>query len=154
MIIRPTLGQLLRSVHDSLQTTVAPTVADGSARIALDMALAVLRTTAARADDEISAVAGESGDILDLARRIQARIGSDPALDAAVAHYDSRATQRASSDGLYSAYDAASDVLAGCIEATFRRGDAVGRAELHCLLEQRRDREMSMIGRFDSVGRT
>ena len=154
MNTRPTTAQLLEVVRRELAELVAPAVSDPQATTSLQMIDHILRTLAVRADHEAGWMAEEMAAIEALAARVA---GSDLPGAAAVTEAlesfrSGRSTGQSTAD-ITEDYNAATEVLSRCVEATFPAGgelrDAVDR-----LLDERLAHETAVIGPdFQLVGR-
>ena len=154
MNTRPTTAQLLEVVRRELAETVVPAVTDPQATTSLQMIDHILRTLAVRADHEAGWMVGEMDAIEALAVRVA---GSDLPGAAAVtealeAFRSGRSTGHSTAE-ITEDYNAVTEVLSRCVEATFTAGgelrDAVDR-----LLDERLAHETAVIGPdFQLVGR-
>ena len=154
MITRPTTAQLLEVVRRELAERVAPAVTDPQATTSLQMIDHILRTLAVRADHEAGWMAEEMAAIESLAERVA---GSDLPGAAAVtealdAFRSGRSTGHSTAD-ITEDYNAATEVLSRCVEATFTAGGEL-RSAVDTLLDQRLAHETAVIGPdFQLVGR-
>jgi hypothetical protein len=154
MITRPTTAQLIDVVRRALAERVAPAVTDPQARTSLHMVDHVLRTLAIRAEGEAGWMTEEIAAIEALGDQV-----ADSGLPGAAAVADALAAFRAgrgaggSIGDLTADYDAATEVLSRCLEATFAlEGDL--RDAVIGLLDERLGHEMEVIGPdFRLVGR-
>jgi len=148
MLTQPTPARLLAVVREELRNAVAPHVADPSAIAALGMADAVLGQAIWRCDRELELMREEIGEIGQLARRVVDAGGdADGAIREALALVGDLDDQ----DAVRRAYEAASEVLSRCIEATFVRQPELW-PPVEALLERRLDREAG-TDEFRLVGR-
>lgn len=161
MLSRPTTEQVLLDCRAELLATIEPAVADGPAKIAVQMLENVLRNCAARAGHEIAWMHEEGDAMLAYAERVAAGpLATDAVRDALVA---AAAVPRESRhlDDACAAYDLAGRCLEAAIEGVLAgTGGAHGALadELHrdgrALLVQRLDHENQVMGEWAFVGRS
>ncbi len=83
MISRPTTQQLIDAVCTELASKVVPVVTDGTIKVQLEMAIAVLQTTSVRSANEIAWMQEERDAIEDTARQLlEALPDAKPVADA------------------------------------------------------------------------
>ena len=153
MITRPTTAQLIDVVRRELGERVAPAVTDPQAATSLQMVDHILRTLAVRAEHETGWMAEEIAAIEAVGAQV-----ADSGLPGALAVAEALAAFRAGDGGRSAAevteeYNAATEVLSRCLEATFTiEGDL--RDAVNGLLDQRLAHETEVIGPdFQLVGR-
>ena len=154
MNTRPTTAQLLEVVRRELAERVALTVTDPQTTTSLQMIDHILRTLAVRADHEAGWMAEEMAAIESLAARVA---GSDlpgaAAVTEALAAFRSGRSAGHSTAEITEDYNAATEVLSRCVEATFTAGGEL-RDAVDGLLDQRLAHETAVIGPdFQLVGR-
>ena len=154
MITRPTTAQLIEVVRRELAERVAPAVTDPQVTTRLQMVDHILRTLAVRAEQEAGWMAEEMAAIEAVGEQV-ADSGLPGALTVAEALAAFRAGRGAgrSTAEVTDDYNAATEVLSRCLEATFAaRGDL--RDAVIGLLDQRLGHETDVIGPdFQLVGR-
>ena len=154
MITRPTTAQLIDVVRRELAERVAPAVTDPQAATSLQMVDHILRTLAIRAEHEAGWMAEEIAAIEAVGGQV-AGSGLPGALavaDALAAFRAGRGAGRSTAE-VTEDYNAATEVLSRCLEATFSiEGDL--RDAVLGLLDQRLAHETEVIGPdFQLVGR-
>jgi hypothetical protein len=154
MIAKPTTPQLIDAVCAELNAKVAPELGDGTTRVVLEMAMAVLQGAAIRSANETAWMREEEAAIAELASRLVAELPDASSLSDALDAYRSNR-----SDSLYLAdvladYERAGEVLSCAAEAAYADGDA-GRIEaVQQLFADRMAHENAVIGSFQAAGRT
>jgi hypothetical protein len=155
VISKPTTPQLIDAACVELETKVAPAIVDGTVRVVLDMAVAVLRTAAVRSAIELAWMREEADAIQELSARFIDELpdGSVSALADAL-----RAYSDAKSSSLYLAdvqadYGRASEVLSCAAELAYADGDPQRKAAITRLFDQRMAHENAVTGVFQAVGR-
>lgn len=160
MLSRPTTEQILLDCRAELLATIEPAVADGPAKVAVQMMENVLRNCAARAAHEIAWMHEEGEAMLAFAERVAASpLGTSAVRDALAATVDAPTASRHLDDAC-AAYDLAGRCLEAAIEATLAGtgGEHAALADdLHrdgrALLEQRVGHENEIMGEWAFVGR-
>jgi len=154
MITRPTTAQLLEVVRRELTERIAPMVTDPQAITSLQMVDHILRTLAVRANHEVGWMVEEIAAIEAVGQRV-----ADSGLQGAAAVVDALDTFRAgrtagrSTADVTDEYNAATEVLSRCVEATFAAAGDLKDA-VTGLLDQRLAHETAVIGPdFQLVGR-
>jgi hypothetical protein len=148
MLTRPTTEQVLRGIVGDLNEQVLPELADGPAKVTVQMITQLLSGCATRAAHEIAWMTEEI-------EAITAAVDGDP--DPATA--DALAALRAAPAGSWHLddvahrYHLASEALAAAIEAAYGSGAVARAAELRGLLLARSAHEMAIVGALDLVGR-
>ena len=135
VLSRPTTDQVLVSIADELQSTVAPAVTNEVANVLLGQVDQTLRKLARRAAHEI-------GWMIEETAAIDAALGREA--DLVESYHLNEVIER---------YSAASDALGDAIEAAFDAGDRARISELKALLMQRVANEQEILGQLDLVGR-
>ena len=154
MITRPTSAQLIEVVRLELAERVAPTVADPQVATSLQMVDHILRTLAVRAEHEAAWMAEEIAAIETVGGQV-----ADSGLPGASAVSEALAAFRAGRNAGHSTaevtddYNAATEVLSRCLEATFAIEGHLRNAVIG-LLDERLAHETDVIGPdFRLVGR-
>ena len=154
MITRPTTAQLIDVVRRELAERVAPAVTDPQVATSLQMVDHILRTLAVRADHEVGWMVEEMAAIEAVGQQV-----ADSGLPGAAAVADALGVFRAgraagrSTAEITDDYNAATEVLSLCVEATFAAGGGLRHA-VTALLDQRLAHETDVIGPdFQLVGR-
>ena len=153
MISKPTTHQLIDAVCTELDTKVAPAVADATAKLVLDMAMAVLKGVGVRSANELAWMREEADAIESVARRLVAELPDATDLREALQSYldiksDSRYLARAEEE-----YERAGEVLSRAVEAAYADGDADRKAAVRALVDQRMANEFAVVGQYVGVGR-
>ena len=154
MITRPTTAQLIAVVRRELAERVAPAVTDPQVVTSLQMVDHILGTLAVRADHEVGWMVEEMAAIEAVAQPVadSGLPGAGAVADALVAFRSGRAAGHSTAE-ITDAYNAATEVLSRCIEATFAAGGELRDAVLG-VLDQRLAHETDVIGPdFQLVGR-
>jgi len=154
MITRPTTAQLIEVVRRELAERVAPAITDPQVSTSLQMIDHILRTLAVRAEQEAGWMAEEIAAIEAVGQQV-----ADSGLPGASAVAEGLAAFRAGRGAARSTaeitddYNAATEVLSRCLEATFA-ADGDLRDAVIGLLDQRLGHETAVIGSdFQLVGR-
>ncbi len=154
MISRPTTPQLIEAVCAELTSKVVPAVTDASASVVIEMAVAVLKGAAIRSANELAWMREEADAIEALAQRFVAELPQAAELAEALAAYtDAKSDSRYLADALDD-YHRASEVLSRACEAAYADGDAIRKADVQRLFEQRMANENTVTGVFMAAGRT
>lgn len=153
MISKPTTPQLIETACAELEAKVGPAV-DGAARVALDMAIAVLGGAARRSASEQAWMAEESEAIEEVAARFVAEMPEATGLAAALRTYQEGKTGSRYLADAQASYERASEVLSCAAEAAYESGDQARKAAVHRLFDQRLANESAVIGAFVAVGRS
>jgi hypothetical protein len=154
MISRPTTQQLIDAVCAELNGKVAPAVSDPVVKVQLEMALAVLATTAARSGSELAWMQEEREAIEQTARHLlDALPDAKPLQDALLAYSDGLTGSIYLKDA-QADYARASEVLSCAIEAAYESGDADHIAAVMRLMDQRHANQQAVTGQFQAAGRT
>jgi hypothetical protein len=154
MITRPTTAQLVEVVRKELAERVAPAVTDPQVTTSLQMVDHILQTLAVRAEHEVGWMAEEMAAVETVGQRVaDAGLPGSPAVAQALAAFRAGRAAGRSTAEITGDYNAATEVLSRCIEATFTVD-----GELHDavtgLLDQRLAHETDVIGPdFQLVGR-
>jgi hypothetical protein len=153
MISKPTTQQLIDAVCTELDTKVAPAVTDATAKLVLDMAMAVLKGVGVRSANELAWMREEADAIESVARRLVAELPDATDLREALQSYldiksDSRYLARAEEE-----YERAGEVLSRAVEAAYADGDADRKAAVRALVDQRMANEFAVVGQYVGVGR-
>jgi hypothetical protein len=154
MITRPTTAQLLDVVRRELAERVAPAVSDPQVATSLQMIDHILRTLGVRADQEAGWMVEEMGAIEALAEQVAGSgLPGAPAVTGALSTFRSGRSAGSSVAEITEDYNAATEVLSRCVEATFTAGGDLRDAVMG-LLDQRLAHETAVIGSdFQLVGR-
>ena len=154
MISKPTTPQLIDAVCVELSSKVSPELSEGTTKVVLDMALAVLQGASIRSANEVAWMREEAAAIEELATRLSGELPEATGLADAL-----RAYQSAKSDSLYLAdvqadYERAGEVLSCAAEAVYADGDPGREAAVQVLFDERMAHENAVTGTFHAVGRT
>jgi hypothetical protein len=154
VISKPTTPQLIDAVCAELASKVLPELTDGTTKVVLDMAMAVLQGASIRSANEIAWMREEAGAIDALATRLVGEMPAATGLADALAGFTAART-----DSLYLAdvqadYQRASEVLSCAAEAVYNDGDRARIAAVHALFDARMAHENEVVGAFQAVGRT
>jgi hypothetical protein len=153
MISKPTMRQLIDATCTELATKVAPVVTDSTAKLALDMAMAVLKGVGVRSANELAWMREEADAIENVARRLVAELPEATDLAEALEWYlaiksDSRYLSQAEAE-----YERAGEVLSRAVEAVYADGDPDRKAAVRALIDQRMANEFAVVGQYVGVGR-
>ncbi len=154
MITRPTTAQLIGVVRRELAERVAPAVTDPEVTTSLQMVDHILRTLAVRAEHEAGWMAEEIAAIEAVGEQVaDSRLTGALAVAEALAAFRGGRSAGRSTAEISDDYNAATEVLSRCLEATFAaEGDL--RDAVIGLLDQRLGHETDVIGAdFQLVGR-
>jgi len=154
MITAPTTAQLIEVVRRELAERVAPAVADPQVATSLQMVDHILATLAVRAGHELGWMVEEMAAVEAVGRRVAASgLSGAPAVAEALEAFESGRSAGQSAVAVTGDYNAATEVLSRCIEATFSAEGPL-RDEVTALLDQRLAHETAVIGPdFQLVGR-
>jgi hypothetical protein len=153
MISKPTTQQLIDAVCTELATKVATVVSDPTAKLVLDMAIAVLQGVAVRSANELAWMREEADAIEGVARQLVAELPDTADLGKALQSYldlksDSRYLAQAEQE-----YERAGEVLSRAVEAAYADGNADRKAAVRALIDQRMANEFAIVGQYVGVGR-
>ena len=153
MISRPTTQQLIDAICIELESKVAPAVSDPVVQIQLEMALAVLKTTAARSGSELAWMQEERDAIEQTARQMLDSTPDPEPLREALQAYTDGLTNSLYLEDAQADYARASEVLSRAIEAAYESGDAEHVAAVGRLMDQRHANQQAVTGQFMAAGR-
>jgi hypothetical protein len=154
MISKPTTPQLIDAACTELESKVAPAVTDGSIKVVLEMALAVLKGAAIRSGNEVAWMREECDAIDKLARRLVKQLPDAEELADAQRAYAEGKTGSLYLDDVLADYERASEVLSRAAEAVYDDGSARRISAVRKLFDQRMANEKTVIGVFMAAGRT
>jgi hypothetical protein len=154
MITRPTTGQLIEVVRRELAERVAPAVTDPQVTTSLQMVDHILATLARRAEHETEWMTDEMAAIETVGQRVaDSGLPGAPAVAEALRAFRAGRGAGRSTAEITEDYNAATEVLSRCVEATFAAGADL-RDAVTGLLDQRLAHETDVIGAdFQLVGR-
>jgi len=156
MLSRPTTEQLLLDCRAELLATIDPAVADGPAKVAVQMLENVLRNCAARAAHEIAWMHEEGEAMVAFSREVAGGPFATAELTEALGAYDSGRTDSRHLDEACATYDLAGRCHSAAIEAAMA-GSGADADQLHragrALLEDRLAHENEVMGEWSFVGR-
>jgi len=154
MITRPTTAQLVEVVRRELAERVAPAVSDPQVTTSLQMVDHILQTLAVRAEHEVGWMADEMAAIEAVGQQVaDSGLPGAAAVAEAITAFRAGRTAGRSTAEITDDYNAATEVLSRCVEATFATGGAL-RDTVTGLLDQRLAHETDVIGSdFQLVGR-
>lgn len=152
MITRPSSAQVLLAIRKELLDVVLPAVTTEQARIAIQMAENLLYSTAQRGD-EVAFMRAEIDTVVEHAATVVAA-GADRSgrIAGPLAEFEAARSAGVDVASVRTEYDAASELLSLCIEATMPVGGELHAASM-AVLQQRLDRELEILGEFAFVGR-
>ncbi|MGH9271705.1 MAG: hypothetical protein ACRDZ2_10580 [Ilumatobacteraceae bacterium] len=156
MLSRPTTEQLLLDCRDELLNTIDPAVADGPAKIAVQMMENVLRNCAARAAHEVAWMHEEGAAMIAFATRVQASPLSTPEVDTTIAAHAAGASDSRHVDEACATYDLAGRAFGAALEAVMAgEGDLADQLhrEGRAVLDVRLANERQIMGEWAFVGR-
>jgi hypothetical protein len=155
VIVVPNTAQLIEAVAAGLERDVAPELRDPPAKLAMGMALQVLRTIAVRSTSEIAWMHEEAVAIEAVAQRMVAEIpDGNGALSSALDEYIANRSSSLHLEDLQASYALASEVLSCATELAYGLGTVEHRGAVHRLFEQRVTHENAITGGYEAVGRT
>jgi hypothetical protein len=154
VISRPTTQQLIEAVSAELRNKVAPAVSDPVVQVQLEMAMAVLATTAVRSGSELAWMQEERDAIEQTAGRLVDALPDAKPLQEALEAYRDGLTGSIYLKDAQADYARASEVLSCAIEAAYESGDADHIAAVTTLMDQRHANQQAVTGQFQAAGRT
>jgi hypothetical protein len=154
VISRPTTQQLIEAVCAELNSKVAPAVTDPVVKVHLEMAIAVLATTAVRSGNELAWMQEERDAIEQAARELLGALPDAKPLQEALQAYTDGLTGSIYLKDAQADYARASEVLSCAIEAAYESGDADHIAAVIRLMDQRHANQQAVTGQFMAAGRT
>ena len=154
MISKPTTSQLIDAVRAELASKVAPELTDGTTKVVLDMALAVLQGASIRSANEVAWMREEADAIEQLATQLVGELPQASGLAEALRAYTDAKTDSLYLADLQAEYGRASEVLSCAAEAVYADGDATRKAAVQVLFDERMAHENAVVGAFQAVGRT
>ncbi|MGI9030448.1 MAG: hypothetical protein ACR2HP_10765 [Ilumatobacteraceae bacterium] len=156
MLSRPTTEQLLVDCRAELLATIDPAVADGPAKVAVQMMENVLRNCAARAAHEVAWMHEEGVAMVAFAERVAASSLGTPEVDAALDAYARGRSDSRHLDDACATYDLAGRAFGAALEAVLA-GDGEEADQLHRegrqVLDLRLAHEREIMGEWAFVGR-
>ncbi|CAN5771010.1 hypothetical protein BH18ACT2_BH18ACT2_24740 [soil metagenome] len=156
MLSRPTTEQVLLDCRAELLATIEPAVADGPAKVAVQMLENVLRNCAARAAHEVAWMHEEGTAMIDFVERVATSPLGTPELDGALATYDSSRSDSRHLDDACATYDLAGRAFCVAVDAVMA-GEGELADDLHRagreVLELRLAHENEIMGEWAFVGR-
>ena len=153
MISRPTTKQLIDAICIELDDKVSPAVTDPVVKIQLEMALAVLKTAAARSGSELAWMQEEREAIEQTARQLLEAMPDSKPLHDALDAYTEGLTNSLYLDDAQADYARASEVLSCAVEAAHESGDPEHIAAVGRLMDQRHANQQAVTGQFMAAGR-
>jgi hypothetical protein len=154
MISRPTTQQLIDSIAVELNSKVAPAISDPTVQVQLEMAIAVLKTTAVRSANELAWMQEERDAIEETARQLLDVLPDAKPLQDALQTYTDGLTNSLYAKDAQADYARASEVLSCAIEAAYDSGNAEHIAAVGALMDQRHANQQAVTGQFMAAGRT
>jgi hypothetical protein len=154
VISRPTTQQLIEAVSAELRNKVAPAVSDPVVQVQLEMAMAVLATTAVRSGNELAWMQEEREAIEQTATRLLDALPDAKPLQDALQTYRDGLTGSLYLKDAQADYARASEVLSCAIEAAFESADADHIAAVIALMDERHANQQAVTGQFMAAGRT
>ena len=154
MISRPTTQQLIDAIAIELNNKVAPAVTDPTVKVQLEMAIAVLQTTAQRSGNELAWMKEERDAIEQTARQMLDALPDAKPLQEALQAYTDGLTNSLYAKEAQADYARASEVLSCAIEAAYESGNAEHIAAVGRLMDQRHANQQAVTGQFMAAGRT
>jgi hypothetical protein len=153
VITAPTTPQLIDAACTELSERVAPNLTDPTAKIVLEMAIAVLQGAARRSASEMAWMREEADAIEAVALGMLDDLSDGQRLtDALAAYSDGRTDSLYLSDAIEQ-YHRATEVLSCAAEAAYESGNAEQIAAVKGLIDQRMANERGVIGVFLAAGR-
>jgi hypothetical protein len=154
VISRPTTQQLIEAVSAELRNKVAPAVSDPVVQVQLEMAMAVLATTAVRSGSELAWMQEERDAIEETAVRLLDALPEAKPLQEALQAYRDGSTGSIYLKDAQADYARASEVLSCAVEAAYESGDAGHIDAVMRLMDQRNANQQAVTGQFMAAGRT
>jgi hypothetical protein len=153
VISRPTTQQLIEGVCAELKSKVAPAVTDPVVQVQLEMAMAVLATTAVRSGNELAWMQEERDAIEQTASRLLDALPDAKPLREALQAYRDGLTGSLYLKDAQADYARASEVLSCAVEAAYESGDADHIAAVMGLMDERHANQQAVTGQFMAAGR-
>jgi hypothetical protein len=153
VISRPTTQQLIEGVCAELRSKVAPAVSDPVVQVQLEMALAVLATTAARSGSELAWMQEEREAIESTATKLLEAQPDATAVREALQAYRDGLTGSLYLKDAQADYARATEVLSCAIEAAYESGDADQIAAVMGVMDERHANQQAVTGQFMAAGR-
>ena len=154
MISRPTTQQLIDAIAIELNSKVAPAISDPTVQVQLEMAIAVLKTTAVRSANELAWMQEERNAIEETARQLLDALPDAKPLQGALQTYTDGLTNSLYAKDAQADYARATEVLSCAIEAAYDSGNAEHIAAVGQLMDQRHANQQAVTGQFMAAGRT
>lgn len=162
MLSRPTTEQIILDCRAELLSVIEPAVADGPAKVALQMLENVLRNCAARAGHEVAWMAEEGDEMVAFAQQVTAGPTGTPNVRSALSAYDAGRSSSLHLNDVCATYDLAGDCLSTAIDAVMSASTAADTTattdqlhrEARRLLERRLAHENEIMGEWAFVGRS
>jgi hypothetical protein len=154
VISRPTTQQLIEAVSAELRNKVAPAVSDPVVQVQLEMAMAVLATTAVRSGNELAWMQEEREAIEQTATRLLDALPDAKPLQDALQTYRDGLTGSLYLKDAQADYARASEVLSCAIEAAYESADPDHIAAVIALMDERHANQQAVTGQFMAAGRT
>ena len=154
MISRPTTQQLIDAIAIELNNKVASAITDPTVKVQLEMAIAVLQTTAQRSGNELAWMSEEREAIEQTARQMLDALPDAKPLQEALQAYTDGLTNSLYAKEAQADYARASEVLSCAIEAAYESGNAEHIAAVGRLMDQRHANQQAVTGQFMAAGRT
>jgi hypothetical protein len=153
MITRPTTDRLIDVVRQELRDNLSPRFADdGAVSTTLQMIDHVLETVARRAAHEIAWMTEEIDNLQALGQQVVAAVGPNSRTGAALTALRAADSASLHLDDVSHRYSLASEILACAVEELPAESPLQTAAQ--DALDTRLEREMSIIGEFQLVGRS
>jgi len=154
VISRPTTQQLIDAIAIELNNKVASAITDPTVKVQLEMAIAVLQTTAQRSGNELAWMSEEREAIEQTARQMLDALPDAKPLQEALQAYTDGLTNSLYAKEAQADYARASEVLSCAIEAAYESGNAEHIAAVGRLMDQRHANQQAVTGQFMAAGRT
>ena len=154
MISRPTTQQLIDAIAIELNSKVAPAISDPTVQVQLEMAIAVLKTTAVRSANELAWMQEERDAIEETARQLLDALPDAKPLQEALQAYTDGLTNSLYAKDAQADYARATEVLSCAIEAAYDSGNTEHIAAVGQLMDQRHANQQAVTGQFMAAGRT
>ena len=153
MITAPSMPQLLETIRDELGHKVLPEIDDATAKVTVEMMMAVLNQLVVRSENEIAWMLEECAAIDATADEMLPRLTDTDHLQRALDDFRNQRAATMHLSVLAADYGRASEVLSRLAEAAYAAGDSEAIDAVQDLIDARLATEQAAIGEFMPVGR-
>lgn len=153
MITKPSMPQLLGTIRDELEEKVLPEIDDATARVTVEMMMAVLNQLVVRSENEIAWMLEECAAIETAADALLPTLGGTEALSQALVAFQRGRAATMHLSAVAADYGRAGEVLSRLAEAAYAAGQTDAIDVVQGLIDARLATEQAAIGEFIAVGR-